>query len=243
MKALTSQAGKKSVDRTRPVFSEKDKNILPQKRAREECPIEALFSDYADGNFDDLPSPSQLLSNKKLDCAVLTSSEVDVKAKHNTDPAHIVTKKHTDTPLPSISRSEPSQNHSIKFSTPKPQPGVIEIADDTPPGSRKVPITTLRECTKRSSLPLAMETDQTLKPKRKASQDENPKEVFQKRVKQNVSVLASPSPVRTSLNEGNRQSPEQPTFPMTGPGMDLTAAWDDDGIDLLDEFKDIIRFI
>lgn len=109
---------------------------------------------------------------------------------------------------------------------------------------------------RQSTLPLSTKADQPPTLKRKTSQDETQTE-HNKRVKQSPFVPAlqvqasnplndepplSPEPPAPSISPASPASPVSPV-PVIGGRMDLTATWDNDGIDLLDEFKDIIRFI
>ncbi|KAJ5203402.1 hypothetical protein N7449_005481 [Penicillium cf. viridicatum] len=106
---------------------------------------------------------------------------------------------------------------------------------------------------KQSTLPLSTKADQPPTLKRKASQDETRTE-HKKRAKQSPFVSALQVHALNSLNDEPPLSPEQPAppispaspvspVPVIGGRMDLNATWDNDGIDLLEEFKDIIKFI
>lgn len=103
---------------------------------------------------------------------------------------------------------------------------------------------------KQSTLPLPERADQPPNLKRKASQDETRTEEPKKRAKQSPFVSALKTHPSDLLSNEQPLSPEQPASPvspaavspMLAGRMDLTARWDD-RIDLLDEFKDIIKFI
>lgn len=249
-----SQAGKKNPSRERSVLSERDKDVSSYKRKSKKSPEKPLSSDYGDEDFDDLPSPSRLLGNRRSGVARSVSPVVDDQTKNSITDVLAIETKHTGThPAPSTSRSN-FQKDQMKPSTPKPQHEIIEIPDDTPPDSRMT--ITKDTSVKKSTLPLSKKEDQPPTLKRKASQDETRME-HKKRGKQSPFVSTLQDHVSNSLNDEPPLSPEQPApsispaspvspvspVPVIGGRMDLTTTWDNDGIDLLDEFKDIIRFI
>jgi ATP-dependent DNA helicase HFM1/MER3 len=225
------------------VLSETDKNIPLYKRKREKSPAKPLSSDYGDETFDDLPSPSCLLGNKGSGFATSASPVVDHQPKDNITYVPAMETNHTD-PKPSTSRPKLPQKDETKRSTSQPQHEIIEIPDDTPPNSMELPMTTDKDSpVKQSTVPLPTEKDSPANLKRKAGETQN--EEQNKRVKQSPFVPASESHTSYILNNEQSPSPEQPACPVPafiGGQIDLTAAWDD-GIDLLDEFKDIIKLI
>ncbi|CAI7629740.1 unnamed protein product [Penicillium discolor] len=254
-KMSMSQAGKKNPSRERSVLSERDKNVPFYKRKSEKRPEKPPSSDYGDESFDDLPSPSRLLGNRGSGFARSVSPVVDDRTKNIITDVSAIETKHTDTePSHSASASRSDlQNNQMKPSTPKPQHEIIEIPDDTPPDPRMT--LTKDSSVKQSTLPLSTKADQPLTLKRKASRDETRTE-HQKRIKQSPFVSALQVHASTSLNDGPPPSTEQPApispappvspvspVPVIGGRMDLNATWDNDEINLLDEFKDIIRFI
>ncbi|KAJ6189741.1 hypothetical protein N7519_004649 [Penicillium mononematosum] len=252
MKMSTSQAGKKNPSREKYVLAERDKNIPSYTRKRERSPTKPLSSDYGDECFDDLPSPSRLLGNRGSGPATSGSPVVNDQAKSNiTDVAAKETKNRDPEPSPSASLPNFAQKERTKPSISKPQHEIIEIRDDTPPGSTELPLALDKESpVKRSTLPLPERADQLPNLKRKASQDEIRTEKPKKRAKQSPFVSALQVHASDLLNNELPPSPEQPASPVSPAAvspmldgrMDLTAAWDD-GIDLLDEFKDIIKLI
>jgi ATP-dependent DNA helicase HFM1/MER3 len=182
-----------------------------------------LSSDYGDDNFDDLPSPSQLLGNtgSNLTRAQSPMSSTQVKASNGAVPQ-------CSSPM---KQSRPS--------TPKTPPEIIEIPDDTPPPptlgtpSPEPKLTT----TEQSSLP-SMNPEQP-HPKRKASQDEASNS---RRFKRNPFV----SPFREKSPKSFKEItavPEKTDIPMIRTWLDLNADWHDADIDMVEEFKDIIDFI
>lgn len=246
-KMSMSQAGKKNPSRERSVLSERDKNVPSYKRLSEKSSANPLSSDYGDENFDDLPSPSRLLGSRGSGVVTWVSPVTDDQAKSNIKDVSAIESKHTNTgPSHSASRFDLPQKDQMKPSTPKLQHEIIEIPDDTPPDYS----------VKQNTLPLSKKADQPPTLKRKASQNETGLE-HKKRVKQSPFVSALQVHASNSLTDEPPLSPEQPAsptspaspvspvspIPVIGGRMDLTAAWDNDGIDLLDEFKDIIRFI
>jgi ATP-dependent DNA helicase HFM1/MER3 len=256
-KMSASQAGKKNPSREKSVLSERDKNILSYTRKRGKSPIKPLSSDYGDECFDDLPSPSRLLGNRGSGLATSVSPMVDDQAKNNiTDVAVKKTKNRDPEPSPSASLPNLFQKERTKPSVSKPQHEIIEIPD-TPPDSTKLPLALDKESpVKQSTLPPPTRADQLPNLKRKASQDEtrtgeNKQQVKQSHFVPNLQVHASDllnnEVQRSPVQAASPVSPESPispaaVSPMLDARMDLTAAWDD-GIDLLDEFKDIIKFI
>lgn len=117
-------------------------------------------------------------------------------------------------------------------------------------------MTVNKESSVKQSTPLlATRSEQPPNLKRKASQDETQTEEHKKRVKESPFVSALQVHASNTLNDEQPLRPEHPASPVSpaspvaavspvfGGRMDLTAAWHDDGIDLLDEFKDIIKFI
>ncbi|CAI7572064.1 unnamed protein product [Penicillium glandicola] len=242
----TSQAEKKNQNREKSVLLERDKNIPSCKRKQEKSLAYPPSSDYGDENFDDLPSPSHLLGNRGSGFATSVFLAVDEQAKNNITDVPVIETKHTD-PKPSASLSEPPQRDQTKPPIPKPQQEIIEIPDDTPPDSAGLLLTKNKDSSvKQSTLPLSPRIDQTTNLKRKASQDETRTEEDNKRVKQSPFVSAVQFHALSPLNDEQPPSPEQPVSPVSpviGGCMNLTAAWDYDGIDLLDEFKDVINFI
>ncbi|KAF9248594.1 hypothetical protein DTO013E5_6376 [Penicillium roqueforti] len=253
-----SQAAKKNPSREKSVLSERDKNPS-YKRDWEMSPMNLLSSDYGDDNFDDLPSPSRLLVNSGPGLRTSVSPVVNGQAKKNITDVAIIETKHIDLePLLYASRSAVPQKDQTKPSTPK-QHEIIEILDDTPPDSTKLPMTTKKKesSVKLNTLPLSTKADQAPDLKRKASQVEARTEDHKKRVKQSPFVSALQFHTSNYLNDIQPLNPEHPASPvspvspvspgaavspMIGGGIDLTASFDD-GTDLLDEFKDIIKFI
>lgn len=257
-KMSMSQAGKKNQSRERSVLSERDKNVPSYNRKLEKSPAKPPSSDYGDESFDDLPSPSRLLGSRGSGFATWVSPVADDQAKNNITDVPTIESKHTDTePSHSSSRSDLPQKDHMKPSTPKPQHEIIEIPDDTPPDSAMT--ITKDSSVNQSTLPLSTKADQLPTLKRKASQDETRTE-HKKRAKQSPFVSALQVHASNSLNDEPPLSPEQPAppisptspvslvspvspVPVIGGRMDLNATWDNDDIDLLDEFKDIIKFI
>ncbi|OQE42952.1 hypothetical protein PENCOP_c003G06758 [Penicillium coprophilum] len=241
----TSQAGKKDTNREKSVPSEREQNFFSYKRKREKSPAKHLSSDYGDERFDDLPSPSRLLGNRGLGLITSVPPVVDDQPKKNITNAPAIKKKRTD-PKQSGSRSELPQKEA-KPSTPQPQREIIEIPDDTPAETTKLPMAVNKVLSgKESTLSLSTGPDQSPSLKRKASEDKTQKEKQEKRAKQNYFVPASHFQASTSLIDEKLPISEQPASsvsPVTGGRIDLSAAWEDGGIDLLDEFKDIIKFI
>lgn len=250
-----SQAGKKNPSRERSILSERDKNVPFYQRKLEKRPEKPLSSDYGDESFDDLPSPSRLLRNRGSGFERSVSPVVDDQAKNSTMDVPAIETKHTGAePAPSTLRINFSQKDQMKPSAPKRQYEIIEILDDTPPDSRIK--TTKDSPVKQSILPLSTKADQSSILKRKTSQDETRME-HKKRVKQTPFVPALQVHASNSLKDEPPLSPGQPAppispaspaspvspVPVTVGRMDLNATWDNDGIDLLDEFKNIIRFI
>ncbi|CAG8905940.1 unnamed protein product [Penicillium egyptiacum] len=241
-KISTSHAGKKNPGREKTVLSERDKNIPSYKRKRENSPTKPLSSDYGDENFDDLPSPSRLLGNRKSGFAASVSPVVGDRAKNSITDVAVKEIKHTEPDL--------SPSASLSGLPQKDQHEIIEIPDDTPPDSAELPMATDKKPPVKQSTVLPLIVDK-LNLKRKASEDETRTEEDKKRVKQSPFVSALQVHACDLLNDEQPLSPEQPASPvspaavspMVGGRMDLTAAWDDDGIDLLDEFKDIIKII
>ncbi|OQE13378.1 hypothetical protein PENFLA_c049G06462 [Penicillium flavigenum] len=252
MKMSTSQAGKKKPSREQSVLAERDKNIPSYTGKREKTPTKPLSSDYDDECFDDLPSPSRLLGNRGSGFATSVPPVVNDQAKSNiTDVAVKKSKNRDPEPSPSASLPKLAQKERTKLSISKPQHEIIEIPDDTPPDSTELPLAIDKESpVKRSTLPPPTRADQPRNLKRKASQDETRTEEPKKRAKQSPFVSALQVHASHLLNNELPPSPEQlaspaspaAVSPMLDGRMDLTAAWDD-GIDLLDEFKDIIKFI
>lgn len=238
----TSQTAKKTLSQSRPALSEKDKNTLPQKRKREASLKKDLSSDYGDEDFD-LLSPSRLLGNKEPESKRPVSSLMSAKTPEEIRQNPHGERNCADDLEASVSRPKPSRRSQSKLSTPKPQATTIVIADDTPPESHKFPITDHKESSnKQSKLFLPPGINETPVPKRKASPDEPPKQSQQKRVKRSFSASVSPLQVSSHSSQEEPLNAELPVSSAIA-GMDLTAAWHDDGIDLLDEFKDIITFI
>ncbi|KAJ5448725.1 Nucleotide-sugar transporter [Penicillium cf. griseofulvum] len=239
----TSQPRKKNTSREKSVLSEMDKNIPSYKRKREKSPAKSLSSDYGDENFDDLPSPSCLLGNKGSGFATSGSPVKDHQPRNIITDVSAVETKHTDS-KPSASRSELPQKDETKRLTSQPQHEIVEIPDDTPPNSTELPAITDKDSpVKQSTVPLPTGKDEPANLKRKAGETQN--EEQKKRVKQIPFVPASQFHTSNILNNEQSLSPEEPASPvsaLTGGRINLTAAWDD-GIDLLDEFKDIIKFI
>lgn len=254
----TSQAGKKNPSQEKSVLSERDKNIPSYTRKREKSAIKPLSSDYDDECFDDLPSPSRLLGNRGSGFGTSVSPVVDDQAKDKiTDIATKETKNRDPGPSPSASLPNLAQKERTKPSISTPQHEIIEIPDDTSPDSTELPLAIDKESpVKQSTLPLPERADQPPNLKRKASQDETRTEEPKKPAKQNPFVSALQVHASDILNNEQPLSPEQPASPVSPASpispaavspmldgrMDLTTAWDD-GIDLLDEFKDIIKFI
>ncbi|CAG7953136.1 unnamed protein product [Penicillium nalgiovense] len=257
-KMSTSQAGKKNPSQEKSVLSERDKNIPSYTRKREKSAIKPLSSDYDDECFDDLPSPSRLLGNRGSGFGTSVSPVVDDQAKDKiTDIATKETKNRDPGPSPSASLPNLAQKERTKPSISTPQHEIIEIPDDTSPDSTELPLAIDKESpVKQSTLPLPERADQPPNLKRKASQDETRTEEPKKPAKQNPFVSALQVHASDILNNEQPLSPEQPASPVSPASpispaavspmldgrMDLTTAWDD-GIDLLDEFKDIIKFI
>lgn len=250
-----SQAGKENPSRERSVLSERDKDVSSYKRKSNKSPEKPLSSDYGDEDFDDLPLPSRLLGNRRSGFARSVSPAVHDQTKNSITDVPDIETKHTGThPAPSTSRSNFPQKDQMKPSTPKSQHEIIEIPDDTPPDSRMT--ITKDTSVKKSTLPLSTKEDQPPTLKRKASQDETRME-HKKRPNQSPFVSTLQDHASNSLNDEPPLSPEPPApsispespaspvspVPVIGGRMDLTATWANDGIDLLDEFKDIIRFI
>ncbi|KAJ5505400.1 Helicase C-terminal [Penicillium expansum] len=256
-KMTMSQAKKKTPSREKSVLSERDKNIPSYKRKRVDSPANSFSSDYGDQAFDDLPSPSRLLGNRGPGFATSGSLLVQNQTKRNLTDVLVTETKHSDPePSPFAPRSGHPQSDQIKPSTPNPQHEIIEIPDDTPPDSTGLPKTTNKEFSvKQSTLPLSTRVDSPPNLKRKARQDTTQIEEHTKRVKQSPFVSAlqvhgsNISNDEKPLNPEQSASPVSPVSPVAtvspviGGRMDLTAAWHDNGIDLLDEFKDIIKFI
>ncbi|KGO73307.1 Helicase, C-terminal [Penicillium italicum] len=265
-KTLTSQAKKKTTSREKSVLLERDKNVPSYTRKWEKTPAKSLSSDYGDEIFDDLPSPSRLLGKKGSRVATSVSPVLDHQTENKlTDVPVIETKRTEPEHSTSASQSGQPQNDRTKPSTPKPQHEIIEIPDDTPPDSTGLPKTTDKDrSVKQSTSSLQTRVDSPPNLKRKASQDETRAEEQTKRVKQSPSASALQVHAPNNLNNKQTPNPEQPVSPVspvppvspTSPfspvaavspfidgRMDLTAAWHDDEIDLLDEFKDIIKFI
>lgn len=138
---------------------------------------------------------------------------------------------------PPILRPNPPKKQS-KPITPKIQPEIIEIPDDTPPPAPGTPIAEPKPtATEQSPLP-SMNAEQP-HPKRKASQDE-PQD--NKRFKRNSFV----SPFREISPKTFKEIstiPENSDIPMIRTWLDLNADWHDADIDMFEEFKDIIDFI
>ena len=139
----------------------------------------------------------------------------------------------TDLPV----RKEGLQKKQSKPPTPKTQPEIIEIPDDTPPEATETPNAEAEPtATEQSSLP-TMNSEHH--PKRKASQDETQET---KRFKRNQFVspfqVQSPKPFKEiSLD------PENSDIPAIRTWLDLNTDWHDADIDMPAEFKDIIDFI
>jgi ATP-dependent DNA helicase HFM1/MER3 len=260
-KMSTSQAGKKDPSREESVLSERDKNLPSYTKKREKTSTKPLYSDYGDEVFDDLPSPSRLLGNRGSGFATSVSPVVNNQTKSNiTDVAVKKTKKTKNRdpePSPSASLPNLAQKERTKPSISKPQHEIIEIPDDTPPDSTELPLAIEKGSpVKQSTLPLPERADQPPNLKRKASQDETRTEELKKRAKQSPFVSALKAHPSDLLNNEQPLGSEQPASPVSSASpvspaavspmlagrMDLTAKWDD-GIDLLDEFKDIIKFI
>jgi ATP-dependent DNA helicase HFM1/MER3 len=262
-KMSASQAGKKNPSREKSVLSERDKNILSYTRKREKSPIKPLSSDYGDECFDDLPSPSRLLGNRESGLATSVSPVVYHQAKNNiTDVAVKKTKNKDPEPSPSASLPELAQKERTKPSISKPQHEIIEIPDNTPPDATELPLALDKESpVEQSALPPPTRADQPPNLKRKASQDETRTGENKKGAKEspfvpNLQIHASvllnnevplsteqaASPVSPASLVSPAPVSPAPVSPMLDARMDLTADWDD-GIDLLDEFKDIIKFI
>lgn len=261
MKMSTSQAGKKDLSQEMSVLSERDKNVPSYKRKLEKSPA-PLSSDYGDENFDDLPSPSRLLgSSRGSGFATWVSPVADDQAENKITDVPAIESKHTETdPSHSASQSDFLQLDQMKPSNPKPEHEIIEIPDDTPPDSEMT--ITKDPSAKQGTLPLTTKADQPSTLKRKASQDVTRTE-HKKQVKQRPFVSALQVHASNSLDDEPPLSPEQPVSPISpasptspvplvppipavpviGDQMDLNTTWDNNGIDLLDEFKDIIKFI
>ncbi|KXG53178.1 Nucleotide-sugar transporter [Penicillium griseofulvum] len=241
----TPQVRNKNASREKSVLSERDKNIPSYKRKREKSPAKPLSSDYGDETFDDLPSPSCLLGNKGSGFATSVSPVVDHQPKNNITDAPAMETKHTE-PKPSVPCSDLPHKDETKQSTSKPKHEIIEIPDDTPPNSMELPVTTPTDKhspVKQSTVPLPTEKDSPANLKRKAGEPQN--EEQNKRVKQSPFVTDSESHTSNILNNEQPPSPEEPGSPVAAfidGRIDFTATWDD-GIDLLDEFKDIIKLI
>ncbi|KAJ5597409.1 hypothetical protein N7537_007493 [Penicillium hordei] len=235
-KMSTWQGGKKNPNRERSVLSERDKNVPSYKGKLEKSLAKPLSSDYGDENFDDLPSPSRLLRSRRSGFATSVSPVVDGQTKNNITDVPVIETKHTDPETqPSALLSATLQKNQTKLITPKYQPEIIEIPDDTPPGSINK-----YSSVKQSTLQLSTKADQpTLK--RKASQDETRTE----HKKRHASNSLNDEPPLSLKQREPPISPASPVSPITviGGRMDLNATWDNDGIDMLDEFKDIIKFI
>ncbi|KAJ5374631.1 Nucleotide-sugar transporter [Penicillium concentricum] len=238
----TSQAGKRNTSREKSALSERDKDIPPHKRKREKSPVKPLSSDYGDEAFDDLPSPSRLLGNRGSGLATSVPPVMDDRPKSTITNVPAMETKHTN-PEQSAARSGLSPKDQSK----SPQREIIEIPDDTPPKSTGLPTKMNQDSpTKQSALRLSTRPDQSPSLKRKVAEDKTQDQEEKKRVKQSPFVPASQLHASTPLIDEKSLSPEQPVSPVSpvvGGRMDLTAAWNDDGIDLLDEFKDIIKFI
>jgi ATP-dependent DNA helicase HFM1/MER3 len=248
-KTLQSQATRNNETRSTSVLSGRHRNI-PSLKKKAMSPVKTVSSDYGDEDFDDLPSPSQLLGNKGHDAARTASPVVSSKAKGDTEAVPIVEKENVDVPRSSLSRPKPSgkdqtnsRKDQTKPSTLRTQTEIIVIEDDTPQGSPGPPMPSDKDTpAKQSTMPPPAVIKQSPPLKRKASQDETQKEKCSKRQKQVTPVPALQDHGSDALAEKEPLNSEQPASPVAWTGMDLTAAWDD-GIDLLDEFKDIIRLI
>ncbi|KAJ5503952.1 Nucleotide-sugar transporter [Penicillium fimorum] len=238
----TSQTGKKNRNREKTVLSERDKNISSYKRKRDKSPTKPLSSDYGDENFDDLPDPSRLLGNKGSGLAISVSPVIDDQPKNNIADVPAIAKKDID-PKPSGSQFDPPK----KKRTTSSQHEIIEILDDTQPESTGLPTTVRKDSpVGQSTLRLSTRPDQSPSLKRKMAEDEKQDQEQKKRVRQSPFVPAPQlhaSNTLIDIKSLSHEQPAPPVSPVIGGRMDLTAAWDDDGIDLLDEFKDIIKFI
>ncbi|KAJ5971903.1 uncharacterized protein N7479_001821 [Penicillium vulpinum] len=244
VKVSTLQAEKKSTSGEKSVLLGRDKNIPSYKRTRENSSAKPLSSDYGDENFD-LPSPSRLLGNRGSGFAASISPVVHDDPVKNIAHVPGIKRKHRD-PNPPASGLQLPQKDQTKLPNSKTQHEIIEIPDDTPPDSTELPIAANKDSlVKQNTLSLATRTDQFSNPKRKAREDDQ-KEEQKKRVRQGPLVSDFQVLASNSLNNEQTLSPGQPASPISpvvGSRMDLTPGWDDNGIDLLDEFKDIIRFI
>ncbi|KAG0159719.1 hypothetical protein PDIDSM_7243 [Penicillium digitatum] len=258
-KISTSQATKNIASCEKSVLLERDKNLSFCKRKWEKSPANPLSSDYGDETFDDLPLPSCLLRNRGSGLATSVFPVMEDQAKSKPTDYPIVETKNIDPePSPSASRSGQPQNNQTKPSSHTPQHEIIEIPDDTPPYSAGSPKTTNKESpVKKSTLSLSLRADSPPNLKRKASQDETGTE-NSKRAKQSPCVSALQFHGSNISNDENPLNPDQPASsvspvfldspvavsPLIGGRMDLTASWpNNDGIDLLDEFKDIIQLL
>ncbi|KAJ5823570.1 Nucleotide-sugar transporter [Penicillium robsamsonii] len=234
------KAGKKNTGREKSVLSERDKNIPSYKRKRDKSPTKPLSSDYGDENFDDLPDPSRLLGNRGSGLEISVSPVIDDQPKNNIADVPATVKKHVD-PKPSGSQFDlPKKDRKMSS-----QHEIIEILDDTPPESTGLPTTTSTDSRIKQST-LRLSTHQSPSLKRKVAEDETQDQEQKKRVELSPFVPASQFHASNPLINEKPPSPEQPASPVSpviGGRMDLTAAWDDGGVDLLDEFKDIIKFI
>ncbi|KAJ5779728.1 hypothetical protein N7457_007448 [Penicillium paradoxum] len=242
-KASISHAAKGNTNQARSVFSGGDKNTLPHKqRQRKQSPVKDLSSDYGAEDFD-LLSPSCLLGIKEPGSPEPATHSTDIKTQKNIKLAPTSENTPAYTSRPSVSGSKPSRKSQSKLATPKPQPKVIEIKDDTPPGSTGFPIAVHKSSSaKQSKLPHPTGIPQTPNLKRRASQEDPQDQSLPKRIRRSSFISASRSQALNEITPEELLNTEQ-LGSVIDAGMDLTAAWVDDGIDLFDNFKDIINYI
>ncbi|KAJ5138363.1 uncharacterized protein N7515_003211 [Penicillium bovifimosum] len=235
-KTLQPQVKRNNGARSTSVLSELDRNMLSLKR-KTTSPVKTLSSDYGDDDFDDLPSPSELLGHKRHDTTRTDAPVINSEGKGGTEDDPVVEKENVDVTQSSLARPKPSgkDQGQTEPSTLRTNTEIIVI-DDTPPCSAESPMLSDKG---------SPAEDSTVPPpslKRKAGEDETQTEASPKRQKKSPSVRALQDHAQNALAEEKPLEPDQPISPVPWTGMDLTTPWDD-GIDLLDEFKDIISFI
>ncbi|KAJ5544601.1 hypothetical protein N7461_006905 [Penicillium sp. DV-2018c] len=233
-KALHSQPTRNNETRSMSVLPELDKNIFSFRR-KPTSPVQALSSDYGDDDFDDLPPPSQLFGLKRHDATRTVSPLVHDKAMDGTESDPVVEMAIADVLQSSLVQPEPSRKDQTEPPALQTSNEIIVI-DDTPTDSAELSIPSDR------GSPALQDTMPQPSLKRKASEDDSKTEASPKRQKQDTPVFALQDHARNALAEENPLETEQTVAPVPWTGMDLTATWDD-GVDLVDEFKDIIKFI